>query len=333
MRISVLFGGETEERDVSVASAAQIIPALRSRGHRVLAVDTVFGAVREADEPEILSVGVGHAPPSPARLAPARRAGAALRIPQAVRQSDLVFLALHGGSGEDGRLQALLDLAGVPYTGSGPLGSGLAMDKDVSKTLLRAGGLATPDWLIAPVSPGIVEAQLGFPVVVKPTAQGSTVGLSLVRNAAELSAAVERAAEHGSVMIERFVAGRELTVGVLAGEPLAVGEIHLGELGVFGYAEKYQAGAVTEEFPAALPRSVSAGVRSAAAAAHRIHRLDGYSRSDFRLDAAGQAWIIETNSLPGMTATSLLPQSAAAAGIDYAELCERICQEALKRQG
>ena len=112
MRIAVLFGGETEERDVSVTSAAQIIPALRSRGHRVLAVDTAFGAVREADEAEILSVGVGHAPPTTARLAPARRAGAALRIPDAVRQSDLVFLALHGGSGEDGIVQALLDLAG-----------------------------------------------------------------------------------------------------------------------------------------------------------------------------------------------------------------------------
>lgn len=328
MRIVVLFGGESEERDVSVASAAQIVPALRANGHHVRAVDTAFGELQQRDESLVFSGGVGRTPPSAAKLALARRRGGALSIPDGVRGSDLVFLALHGGSGEDGRVQALLDLAGVPYTGSGPLGSGLAMEKIVSKTLLRGVGILTPDWLPASAGVELVKSYLGFPVVVKPTSQGSTVGLSLVSTAAQLPAAVARAKTFGTAMIERFVAGRELSVGVLGSVPLAVGEIHIPKNAVFTYGEKYRAGAVSEEFPAAIPHSVRLTVQRAAISAHRILRLSGYSRSDFRLDGAGRAWLIETNSLPGLTATSLLPRSAAAAGIDFATLCQRICDRA-----
>lgn len=336
MRISVLFGGESEERDVSIASAAQIIPALRSRGHDVLAVDTAFGALDPAHEQRVLGGEVGLVPPSSAELEAARRAGSSLRLPADVASSDLVFIALHGGSGEDGRLQALLDLAGIPYTGSGPLGSGLAMDKDISKTLLRAGGVCTPDWVIV-TDPGDADAahdfatRSGYPVVVKPTSQGSTVGLSVVRERADLAAAIAKAAEFGTVMVERFVRGRELTVGVLDGQPLAVGEVIIPPEEVFSYEDKYQAAAVRELFPAEIPEPVAEAARAAAVAAHRLLRLDGYSRSDFRLSDDGNLWIIETNSLPGMTATSLLPQSAAALGIDYAELCDRICRLALRR--
>ena len=331
MRISVLFGGESAERDVSIASAAQIIPALRARGHHVAAVDTAFGAIAGVDEHRVLTRAVGQAPPSETEIDLARSQAGSLQLPATVGDSDVVFIALHGGSGEDGRLQALLDLAGIPYTGSGPLGSALAMDKDVSKILLRAGGVLTPDWLIAPSSTDQVQDALGFPVVVKPTAQGSTVGLSVVRSADQLEAAIERASQYGTVMIERFIRGRELTVGVLGARALAVGEIFIPADEVFTYQHKYQVGAIEETFPASVTAAVESAARHAALEAHRLLRLQGYSRSDFRLDDSGALWIIEANSLPGMTTTSLLPQSAAAEGIDYGQLCEDICRDAIER--
>jgi D-alanine-D-alanine ligase len=331
VRISVLFGGESEERDVSIASAAQIIPALRARGHLVAAIDTAYGAVAVADEHRVLASAVGQAPPSAIEIDRARIQAGSLHLPATVGDSDVVFIALHGGSGEDGRLQALLDLAGIPYTGSGPLGSALAMDKDVSKTLLRAGGVLTPDWLIAPSSTDRVHDALGFPVVVKPTAQGSTVGLSIVRSPDQLEAAIERAGQYGTVMIERFIRGRELTVGVLGARALAVGEIFVPVDEVFSYEDKYQVGAIDETFPASVPAAIESVAKHAALEAHRLLRLHGYSRSDFRLDDSGALWIIEANSLPGMTATSLLPQSAAAEGIDYGQLCEDICRDAIER--
>lgn len=326
----MLFGGASEERDVSIASAAQVIAALRARGHEVLAVDTARGAVAADDEQRVLTSLVPVDPPSSKELealpAPSARS---LRLPAAVGDSELVVLALHGGSGEEGRIQALLDLAGLRYTGSGPLGSGLAMDKDVAKTLLRAAGLDTPDWLMAPVAADTVAQTLGFPVVVKPNAQGSTVGLSIVRAPGELQSAIEPASQFGSVMIERFVRGRELTVGVLDEEPLAVGEIILPPDGAFSYEEKYQPHAVQEQFPADIDEDTADAARADAVRAHHALHQDGYSRSDFRLDEDGRLWIIETNSLPGLTATSLLPQSAAAVGIGYEELCDRICRLAL----
>ena len=331
MRISVLFGGESEERDVSIASAAQIIPALRARGHHVAAVDTAYGAIAVADEHRVLMSAVGQAPPSATEIDLARLHARSLQLPATVGDSDVVFIALHGGSGEDGRLQALLDLAGIPYTGSGPLGSALAMDKDVSKTLLRAGGVLTPDWLIAPASTDQVQNELGFPVVVKPTAQGSTVGLSVVRSSDQLQAAIERAGQYGTVMIERFIRGRELTVGVLGDRALAVGEIFVPVDEAFTYEDKYQLGAIEEAFPANVSAAIESAAKNSAQEAHRLLRLQGYSRSDFRLDDTGVLWIIEANSLPGMTATSLLPQSAAAEGIDYGQLCDTICKEAIER--
>lgn len=329
MRISVLFGGASEERDVSIASATQVIAALRSRGHEVLAVDTAFGALSATDEQRVLTESVAVAPPTGTQLNALPSTTATLRLPAAIGDSDLVFLALHGGSGEDGRIQSLLELAGLRYTGSGPLGSGLAMDKDVAKTLLRAAGVDTPDWLLAPTDADRIAQTLGFPVVVKPTAQGSTVGLSVVREADDLKSAVEHASQSGTVMIEKFVRGRELTVGVLDGRPLAVGEIMLPPDSAFSYEDKYQPLAVREQFPADVPADVAETARAAALSAHEALRLDGYSRSDFRLDDDGRLWIIETNSLPGLTSTSLLPQSAAARGINYEELCERICRLAL----
>jgi D-alanine-D-alanine ligase len=225
MRITVLMGGTSAERDVSLASGIRIVEALRSRGHLVAAVDTAHGLLTPGDEQKLLAGGVVKTiPPETQALA---RLNAAL--PSTLRglpPTDVVFLALHGGQGEDGTIQALLNLTGVPYTGSGHLASALAMDKDLSKHLFRAAGVPTPDWLMAPATVDQVGAGLGFPVVVKPSKQGSTVGLTVVKKSDELQAAIDEAYRFDDeVMIERFIAGRELTVGMLGGQALPVGEI------------------------------------------------------------------------------------------------------------
>lgn len=332
LKIAVLLGGTSEERDVSIASGAQVVAALRRRGHQVVTVDTALGLLDEDAERALLEARVGLEPPERTALVRMRGqdAGAVLSRAQ-LGDQDLLFLALHGGTGENGTLQTLLDLAELRYTGSGRVGSAVAMDKDLSKRLFRAAGVPTADWLMAPVDAATVAATLGFPVIVKPSQQGSTVGLSKVNRAEDLQPAIELALRYDrEVMVERFVAGRELTVGVLGDQPLAVGEIVLGQSGVFDYTSKYQPKGAVEVFPAEVSAEIAEEARRLALAAHRALKLDGYSRADFRLDAEGRLWCLEVNTLPGMTATSLLPQSAAAMGIDFDELCERICQLALQ---
>ncbi|GAC1036897.1 D-alanine--D-alanine ligase [Pseudomonas sp. No.117] len=332
LKIAVLLGGTSEERDVSIASGAQVVAALRRRGHQVVTVDTALGLLDEDAERALLEARVGLEPPERTALVRMRGqdAGAVLSR-AALGDQDLLFLALHGGTGENGTLQTLLDLAELNYTGSGRVGSAVAMDKDLSKRLFRAAGVPTADWLMAPVDAATVAETLGFPVIVKPSQQGSTVGLSKVSRAEDLQPAIELALRYDrEVMIERFVAGRELTVGVLGDQPLAVGEIVLGQSGVFDYTSKYQPQGAVEVFPAEVSAEIAEEARRLALAAHRALKLDGYSRADFRLDAEGRLWCLEVNTLPGMTATSLLPQSAAAVGIDFDELCECICRLALQ---
>ncbi|MEN5117624.1 D-alanine--D-alanine ligase [Luteimonas sp. TWI662] len=331
LRVAVLCGGTSAERDVSIVSGAQVVGALRRLGHEVRVVDTAHGLLDDEAERRLLDTKVAVAPPETGAMArvPSTAGGLAATFP---RDCDVVFLALHGGTGEDGTLQALLDLAGLPYTGTGHLGSGVAMDKDLSKRLMRAAGVPTPDWAMHPADEAQI-AHLGWPLVVKPNRQGSTIGLSVVREAAGLRPAIERVlALDTEVMLERFVPGRELTVGVLDGHALAVGEIVLPADGVFDYEDKYQ-GVVREMFPADLPPEVAEQARSLALRAHAALKLGDYSRADFRLDAQGRLWCLELNTLPGMTATSLMPQSAAAMGMAFPALCERLCRLALRRCG
>jgi D-alanine-D-alanine ligase len=331
MKIAVLFGGTSEERDVSIASAAQIIPALRGLGHEVLAVDTATGRLSGPAEQRLLTSGVGPQPPSGSALAGMKRGAPALIAETAdMRDVDVVFLALHGGTGEDGHIQAVLDLAGLPYTGSNHIASATAMDKDLSKRLFRAAGVPTADWRMAPVAAEEIAGALGWPVVVKPNKQGSTVGLSVVRGPDALAGAIAVARRHDDeVMVERFIPGRELTVGVLEGRALPVGEIIVpGE--VFDYQAKYQAGGAREVFPADLPAEIASRVQELAVRAHAALKLGAYSRIDFRMDAHGGIWCLEANSLPGMTAASLLPQAARAAGIGFSELVERICRASIR---
>lgn len=333
MKIAVLFGGTSAERDVSVASGAQVVKVLQDAGHDVLAVDTSRGVLSSGEQERLLATGVAPEPPRQEYLAVIRSDVAAFTRSTALKDVDVVFLALHGGTGEDGTIQAFLDLAGIPYTGSGHLGSANAMDKDIAKRLFRDANIPTPDWLMAPVDPDEVELRLGYPVVVKPNKQGSTIGLTVVGNPAELDAAIDLAYRYDDeVMVEQYIAGREFTVGILQDRPLAVGEIISNNADIFDYESKYQAGGAQEIFPADLTPDETVAVQQLALHAHRALKLRDYSRVDFRRDAHGNFWCLEVNTLPGMTATSLLPQSAKAEGIGFPELCDRICRIAIARQ-
>ncbi len=330
MKVTVLTGGTSSERDVALASAVQVVAALRRCGHEVSVVDTARGYIPAAEESRELSATVGTTPPTLERLLALERGllVSGLGEMPVVREADVIFLALHGGAGEDGTIQALLEIIGRPYTGSGPMPSGIAMDKDISKRLFRAAGVATPDWVMAPVSVTEVQRRFGWPVVVKPSREGSTVGLSIVRQAGELEPAISVAARYDEeVLIEAFIPGRELTVGILDGEALAVGEI-IPQHEIFDYECKYTPGMSQEIFPADISPALTAECQRLGLAAHRALKLGGYSRVDFRLTPEGALFCLEVNTLPGMTATSLMPQSARAAGIEFADLCDRICQSA-----
>jgi D-alanine-D-alanine ligase len=336
LRITVLMGGTSSERDVSLASGIRVAEALRSRGHDVHAVDPARGEI-SLEEQRALAGGVVVQTAPPSQDALRRMAREALpkmasTLPRS-GETDVVFLGLHGGTGEDGTIQAMLDLTGVPYTGSGHLASALAMDKDLSKQLFRQSGVTTADWLMAPVTAEQVEERLGFPVIVKPSKQGSTVGLSIVREPAQLQAAIDQAFEFDDeVMIEEFIAGRELTVGILGGDALPVGEI-IPKHEIYDYECKYTPGMAEEEFPAKLTSAEAARIQQEARTAFRALKLGGYARIDFRMSQDGRFYCLEANTLPGMTQTSLIPQAAAAAGISFPELCDRIVRLAAARGG
>ncbi|MBR9988798.1 MAG: D-alanine--D-alanine ligase [Gemmatimonadetes bacterium] len=331
LKVAVLFGGTSSERDVSIASGSQVIQALRKGGHDVIAVDTATGVLDAAAEKELLSDGVKDLPPDEQAL-DLMRTGDATSLTSApeLRGVDVLFLALHGGAGEGGTLQALLDMTDIPYTGSGMLGSAMAMDKDISKRLMCLAEVPTPPWLMAPVLLEDIEERIGLPCVVKPSKQGSTVGLSIVKHTDDLEAAVETAAKYDDeVMIEKFIPGREFTVPVLGVDALPVGEI-ITPNEIFDYAAKYQPGGAEEIFPADLTGAQVIQVQRLALKTHRALKLRGFSRIDFRLDSDGVFWCLEANTLPGMTAASLFPKGAQAAGIGFTQVCERLCRLAME---
>jgi D-alanine-D-alanine ligase len=333
VNITVLLGGVSAERDVSLSSGLRIAAALRERGHSVTCLDPAEGVMSRAHEGALMAQGVGSTPPSLESLAglAKRSLSPVLGTLPEVTGADCVFLALHGGQGEDGTVQAVLDMAGVPYTGSGHLASALAMDKHLSKVVMRDAGVATADWLMAdhrPVDRQAVVGKLGLPLIVKPSKQGSTVGLSIVRDSADIEGAVREAFRFDDeVMIERFVPGRELTVGILGDQALpAIEIVPVKEL--YDYECKYTPG-MAAEFVAELDERTSALLADQALRAFQALKLGGYARIDFRLDPQGQPWCLEANTLPGMTPTSLIPQGAQAAGVLFPDLCERIVQLAL----
>lgn len=330
MKITVLMGGTSAERDVSLASGLRIAGALRERGHEVVTLDTARGTLTPKDEKQMLSKGnvVKKEPPSREELARMAKETLPqmLRALPALAEADVVFMGLHGGYGEDGTIQALLDMAGICYTGSGHMASAVAMDKDLSKHLFRRAGVQTANWSMArrEEPPEEQLRGLGLPVVVKPSKQGSTVGLSIVKRREELDAAITEAFLYDDeVMLEQFVPGRELTVGILGADALPVGEI-IPKHEIYDYECKYTPGMAEEVFPAHISSDRAREAQELARRAFQALKLRGCARIDFRMTEDGSLFCLEANTLPGMTQTSLIPQAAASAGITFPELCERI---------
>ena len=336
-RIVVLTGGSTPERTVALAGAGQVVAALRRVGYQVTVIDTVDGVLDESASAARLRSDVGREPPSESELAGLRRREdleAVLAVAE-VRECEVLVPVMHGNQGEGGALQRLLEERGICFAGSDAAGSERAMDKDGAKRRLLEAGVPTPRWVRWPAAGGEL-AELGAPVVVKPSRVGSTVGLSLVDDPAD-RAALERAIEiargfDDQVLIEEFLPGRELTVGILGDQALGVGEI-VTRGRVFDYESKYTPGVATEIFPADVAPELRESVQRQALTVHRALDLRDFSRVDFRLDADGRPSCLEVNTLPGMTATSLLPQSAACVGIGFDELCRRIVELAAARCG
>ena len=337
MNIVVLMGGLSPERDVSLTSGSLIANALIRKGHRVCLLDVYLGtnlSEKGLDECFVTAPYPQHRVSTsvPDLEALKRESGngeakIGANVIPLCKYADAVFLALHGDMGENGQLQATLDSFGIRYTGSGYVGSLLAMDKDLSKKMLVGAGVPTPPWALvdladAPISD--VPAHVGYPCVVKPCSGGSSVGVSMVENATELQAALQAAAGYERyVLVEKRIIGRELTVGILADEVLPIVEI-IPKQGFYDYTNKYQGGMTEEICPAPVDEATRHMAEQLTRRAFDVLRLGGYARFDWMLDAEGGLWCLEANTLPGMTPTSLLPQMANAVGIDYDSLCEKL---------
>ena len=328
LNVAVLMGGSSEERGVSLASGCEVAAALRAAGHRVTGIDAAVGVMPAALERRILASGIGRAevPLPPAAAPNVLPEAEVIRSEPALAEVDVVFLALHGGAGEDGTIQTLLEVAGISYAGSGPVACALAMDKDLTKRLLRDEGVATPDWIAGAASGGEVVERLGLPVIVKPASGGSSVRLELARTVREVDEAAQLAGGGGDVvMYEAYVKGREFTVGILNEEALPVVEIEpVREL--FDFDCKYEVGMAVETAPGRIPDALADTLKAEALKVHRLLRMEHFSRVDFMVDEAGKAWCLEANALPGLTANSLLPKAGRAAGLEFGELCDRICR-------
>lgn len=347
-KIVVLAGGLSSERNVSLATGSSVCRALRRRGHRAVLVDMFLGlegydgaveelfdapdgrcgeAVIERTAPDLEAVKNSRADKSANKFGP--------RVLEICAAADVVFLGLHGECGEDGRVQAAFDLLGIPYTGGGYLASGMAMDKAVAKTIMQRVGVRTAPWRDVTYGeediPRLCE-ELELPCAVKVVNGGSSLGLALPETREELETALREMLRYGNrILVEKKLYGRELTVGVLGEQYLpAVEIIPQNNSAYFDYAAKYQDGGSLEVCPAPISDEQWREMGEATLRLYHALGLSAYARADFILDAEGQAWCLEINTLPGMTGASLLPKEAAAAGIEYEELCERIVEESLK---
>ena len=333
MNIVVLAGGLSPEREVSLTSGSLIANALMENGHGVILVDVYEGV--DALSEDILSMfyhkgertyshKVSQTVPDLDALRARCQNGDALigrGVIELCRAADLAFLALHGAMGENGQLQATLDAFGIQYTGSGYAGSLLAMDKDLSKQLFVRAGVPTPEWIYGEtLSADDVIGRIGLPCVIKPVGCGSSVGVFMVDTREELAAALAAAGAYGAVLAERRIEGREITVGVLDGEALPIVEI-IPDEGFYDYKNKYQ-GTTREICPAELPRAIAERASEMALRGFSALRLRGYARFDFLIDAEGEVWCLEANTLPGMTGHSLVPKAALQAGIPFPQLCD-----------
>jgi D-alanine-D-alanine ligase len=331
MKVAVLMGGRSSEREISLRTGRGIAQALRNLGHETLSIDAADGRLLPAGDEE------KGAPPLTA-IEPA--AETAIARPETLARADVVFIALHGSIGENGTLQALLDLTGRPYTGSGMLASAVAMHKAMSKRVFESAGIPTPAWQLLPADATARDVEVerlgGFPLVVKPNEEGSSVGLTIVTEAGGLAQAMRDAAPYGEILVERYVEGRELTVSLLGDQILPIVEIR-PKSGLYDYHSKYTKGASEYFCPADLPLPLAERVGRLGLEAARVLGCRGVSRVDFRLDRNDEPWCLEVNTIPGMTPTSLVPMAAQAIGMSYDELVGRMLdlavQDARRRTG
>ncbi len=348
MKIVVLAGGLSTERDVSLSSGAGICRTLRENGHDAFLLDVYLGfpydenrledvftlpgaGLEIADsikttEPDLAAIKASREDQSDCFLGP--------NVVAICRMADIVFMGLHGDVGENGKLQATFDILGIRYTGPNYLGSALAMDKGVAKQIFKDAGVPTPKGIAlsknAKDTP-LKNLGLSLPVVVKPCSGGSSIGVYIVETEEAYQDALAKSfCYEDEVVIEQYVKGREFAVGILDGKALPVIEI-IPKTGFFDYANKYQSGCTEEICPAPIPEETAKRMQAATELAFKALKLDVYSRADFLLAEKGDIYCLEVNTLPGMTAASLLPKEAKAAGISYSELCEWIISKSLER--
>lgn len=348
MDIVVLAGGLSTERDVSFKTGSMVAAALKENGHRVILLDVFMGYGEQEvdldgifDRADEISVKVSDIP----EVAPDLAAVKASRKDQSpcffgpnviriCQMADIVFMALHGENGENGKVQAAFDLFGVRYTGSDYLSSAIAMNKGMAKKLFVEAGIPTPMGISMTRETredDVTKLNLHLPCIVKPCCGGSSIGVTIVRDAAEFKAALDEAFRwENELVIEEFIEGREFSVGVIEGKALPVIEIAPIQ-GFYDYKNKYKAGSAVETCPAELPEEVSAQMRHYAEEVAKVIGLDTYSRSDFLLDKDNKMYCLEANTLPGMTPTSLLPQEASVVGVNFNELCEKLIEISMKK--
>ena len=349
MKVVVLGGGLSTERQVSMVSATSVCKALRSIGHQAVFVDMYLGLENYEGELEAAfdaadglcgDAAIEKQAPDLEAVKASRKFKSKSRLGKNVLEicalADCVFLGLHGEDGEDGKIQAALELLGVPYTGSGPVSSGMAMDKAITKRIMESAGILTPNWQEVTYSvediPTLTES-LPVPCAVKVVGGGSSIGVALPENREELKAALEEIIQYGNrVVVEEKISGRELTVPVFDGKYLSAIEIIPPEGMSFDYVAKYQSGdeGARELCPAPITEAEHKLIGEAALKLHNALGLSVYSRTDFILDKEGRAWCLEVNTLPGMTPASLIPKAAAIEGYTYPQLCEKIVMLSLE---
>ncbi len=340
MKIAVVCGGLSNERDVSITSGSCVARALREKGHKVVLLDLYYGYSGKYMDPaelfereqEDLRYSVSEDTPDIEKMI-AEGDGSRIgkNVIEICKSADISFLALHGEDGENGKVQATFDMFGIKYTGSGYLGSALAMSKELSKIMFRHNGIPTPAGIVLEKGAESYE-DVGFPCVVKPCSGGSSVGTSIVYSRDEYDAALEFAFRfEARVLVERYVKGRELTVGVMDGRAMPVIEI-IPKSGWYDYKNKYQAGLTEELCPAPLSPEDTDRVQRLAERVAEALMIDVYCRADFLMDESdGQLYCLEANTLPGMTPTSLVPQMGAAQGMDFGEVCEKIIAVSMEK--
>lgn len=342
MNIVVLAGGISTERDVSIVSGTQVCKALRKKGHNAIILDVYFGNDKiDMAEPftgdynldnEVEYIKSFNQPFE--ELQKLKRDFFGPNVIELCKMSDIVFLALHGENGENGKIQAAFDLLDIKYTGTGYLGSALAMDKGLSKKMLNASQVPAPQGFSIFKGEEVTklsERGMNFPVVVKPCCGGSSVGVYIVNDQKEYEDALVQAFHYeDEVIVEDYIKGREFSVGVVDGKAYPIIEIAPIQ-GFYDYKNKYEAGSTIETCPAVLSEDDTAKMQKYAEEGYQALALDAYGRLDFLMRENGEMFCLEANTLPGMTPTSLLPQEAGALGMDFPELCEELIRVSMKK--